>query len=84
MKKLFSLSLLVSLFAFCLTGCKQTEEGTGDFSLTVKNVGADYVEIFVTAPKTVEMAYILTEDAQLVTPAVLFATGTVVTVKFKK
>ena len=80
MKKFFSLSLLVSLFAFCFTGCKHTEEGTGDFSLTVKNVGADYVEIFVTAPKTVEMAYILTEDAQLVTPAVLFATGTVVTV----
>ncbi len=82
MKKLFSLSLLVSLLAFCgiLSGCNPKEEGVGDFSLTVKNVGADYVEISVTAPKTVEMAYILTEEAQLVTPAVLFATGTVVTV----
>lgn len=82
MKKFFNVSLLISLLAFCgiVAGCVKQEDGTGDFSLSVKNVGADYVELFVTAPKALEMAYIVTEDAQLVTPAVLFATGTVVNV----
>ena len=82
MKKFFNVSLLISLLAFCgiIAGCVKQEDGTGDFSLSVKNVGADYVEVFVTAPKALEMAYIVTEDAQLVTPAVLFATGTVVNV----
>lgn len=80
MKKLLKLSFLLTICAFCgiVAGCQK--EGHGDFSLSVKEVGPDYVDIMVTAPGTVEMAYVVTEEAQLVTPAVLFATGKVITV----
>ena len=80
MKKLLNLSLLLTLFAFCIsfTGCEK--EGTGDFALSIKAVGPDYVDVFVTAPEKMEMAYIVSDEAQLVTPAVLFNTGTVIEV----
>lgn len=80
MKKLLNLSLLTTLLSsvFFFAGC--TPEGEGDFALSVKEVGADYVDIFVTAPGTLEMAYIVSDEAQLVTPAVLFATGKVITI----
>lgn len=80
MKKLLNLSLAVILVAFCnvFTGCK--EEGSGDFSISLKEVGADYVKIGVTAPGSIEMAYVVSEEPQLITPAVLFATGEVLTV----
>ena len=81
MKKLLNLSLMLTICSFCgiFAGC--VKEGYGDFSLSVKEVGADYVDIMVTAPGTVEMAYIVSEDAQLITEVVLFNTGTVLTVE---
>lgn len=83
MKNLLKKSLLLSLFAFCVsfTGCQK--EGYGDFALSVKKVGADYVQIFVTAPHALEMAYVVSDKPMLITPAVLFnpnGGGTVVTV----
>ena len=66
----------------CMTGFMVScqKEGYGDFSLSVKKVEADFVELFVTAPHNLEMAYIVTETAQLVSPEVLFATGNLVEV----
>lgn len=83
MKKLLKLSFVLSLFAMgqLFTSCDQKNEGIGDFSLSLKTVGADYVDVSVTAPSEVEMAYVVSTEAQLVTPAVLFATGNVITVK---
>lgn len=72
--------LSLSLFAGILAGCEDENTGIGDFSLSVKEVGADYVDIFITAPYTVEMAYLLSEEPLVVTPAVLFATGKTETV----
>lgn len=80
MKKLLNLSLLLTLFAFCVSFSGCTKEGHGDFALSIKEVGADYVDIFVTAPSTLEMAYVIATEPQLVTPAVLYKTGTIVTV----
>jgi len=72
---------LVGVFCGLFTGCVETMSGTGDFSLTVKEVGADYVDIFVTAPNSLEVAYVVSDEPVLSTPAVLFVTGTVITVK---
>lgn len=81
MKKVFFkiiFAAVMCLTAVTFTNCKK--EGFGDFSISVKEVGADYVDIFVTAPNSMEMAYVITESQALVTPAVLFATGNIVTV----
>lgn len=80
MKNTFrSFLLAVVALVGALSSCQK--EGFGAFSLSVKEVGADYVNIFVTAPEATEMAYILSDEPQLITPAVLFKTGTVRTVK---
>ena len=81
MKNLLKASLMTVLFAFCavFTGCQK--EGYGDFSLSVKEVGADYVDLFVTAPNAVEMYYLVSEEPTLVTDAVLKKTGTAVNVQ---
>lgn len=80
MKKLLKLSFVLSLSIFCslFAGCQK--EGHGDFSLSVKSTGPDYVEVLVTAPKSMEMAYVISEEPQLVTPAILFKKGEVVTI----
>ncbi len=58
-------------------GCKEDYMGgVGDFNLTVKEVGPDYIEYYVTAPATVEMAYSLVKEPQALTAPVLFMTGT--------
>lgn len=75
--KLFMMALMSAVFAF--SSCQK--EGFGDFSLSVKEVGPDYVELFVTAPEATEIAYILSEEPQLITPAVLFKSGTLKKVK---
>ncbi len=49
--------------------------GTGDFNLTLKEAGPDYVEFYVTAPSTVEMAYVISTESQMLTAPVLFMTG---------
>lgn len=82
------LTLIAFLGAFsCLfTSCGPQEEGKGPeqkpekFSLSVKEVGADYVDISVEAPYAVEVAYVVSDKPLLSTAAVLFAIGTNVTV----
>lgn len=75
--KLFMMALMSAVFAF--SSCQK--EGFGDFSLSVKEVGPDFVELFVTAPEATEIAYILSEEPQLITPAVLFKSGKLKRVK---
>lgn len=54
--------------------------GVGEFSMELKSVGPDYVEVYVTAPNDLEVAYqIATSDSKI--PAnTLFRRGTVITV----
>lgn len=88
MKKLFNIALVAmfGILSAAFTGCDQVKEqdgqgGTGDFSLSVKEVGADYVDISITAPGSVEMAYSVSTDEKAMSAAVLFKTGTVITVE---
>ncbi len=84
-------NLLFKTFLFCLltavsVGCDLVpglgnEGETGDFKLEVKTVGADYIELNVTAPAEVEMAYCILTEPKLMTPPVLFLTGDKETVK---
>ena len=46
-----------------------------EFALEVKGVGPDYVEILVTAPYEVEIAYKLDKEPLALSPAVLFGLG---------
>jgi hypothetical protein len=57
----------------------ETEEKK-EFAVEVKNVGPDFVEILVTAPSEVEIAYVLDKEPLALSPAVLFATGKTTTV----
>ncbi len=71
-----SITLLVILCSL-FSGCK--EPGVGDFNLTVKDCGPDYVDLFLTAPGPIEFAYELSKSPlNAVNPSVLFATGTVI------
>ena len=81
MKNLLKLLVVTALCAFsCVfTGCQEKLKGN-EFSLSVKEAGADYVKLAVTASKPMEIAYQVTTKAQLVTPAVLFKTGEVIEV----
>ena len=81
MKNLLKVSLMTVLIAFCaaFTGCQK--DGVGDFSLSVKEVGADYVDLYVTAPYAVQMYYILSQEPTLVSDAVLQKTGVAVDVE---
>ena len=75
----FCVAALAVLFCGIITGC-EVEEGVGDFSVSVKEVGADYANLYITAPYAMEMAYMVTTEPSLVTPALLFKNGTVLTV----
>lgn len=52
----------------------------GDFALETKTIGPDFIELIITAPSEVEMAYLLAEDPMAISPAVLFARGKIKTV----
>lgn len=83
MKNLLKLSLVFTVFAFCtvFTSCEEENiSGVGDFSLSVKSTGPDYVELTVTVPKTIEMAYIISKEKQTLTKDVVFRRGTVITI----
>lgn len=85
MKKLLKLLSVLTVFAFCatVTGCEEENgepSGVGDFSLTLKNVAPDHVEVFVTAPGEMEIAYLISEDAQVIKAERIFKNGTVITV----
>ena len=64
------------LFFACGPQTEGPEEQKGDFSVKVHAVGADFVELEVTAPSEVEMAYVIDKEPLALSPAVLFATGT--------
>lgn len=91
MKNLFkNLSFIVLFGAFCcfFTSCGPQETPqdvpAGDFGIEVKEVGADYVDILVSAPSSLEMAYLVSEESILITPVLLFkegGKGTIITVK---
>lgn len=92
MKKLIKLSVLLSLFASCATfiGCKPEEQpnnsdpetpSIGDFDISVKEIGPDYVDLFVTAPNALEMAYNYSTEGLLETPLTLFGSGVVISVE---
>lgn len=88
MKKFFNIALvtMLGIFSAAFAGCDPIEEqggqgGTGEFSLSVKEVGSDYVDIAITAPGSLDMAYSVSAEKKLMTAAVLFKTGTTVTVE---
>lgn len=54
---------------------------TDEFTVTVNQLGPDFVELRITAPSEVEMAYVLGTSQQAVSPAVLFATGKTLSIK---
>ena len=76
--------LMVAGFLFFACGPQTggpVDPGTeNEFSLTVKNIGADFVELEVSAPSQVEMAYVVDKEPMALSPAVLFASGTTKTV----
>ena len=83
MKNLLFKSFFFCLLAGVLIGCdekKPVTEEPKDFSLELKTVAADYVEVAVSAPSELEMAYVVSEEPQALTAAVLFVTGTTVKV----
>ena len=77
---------LLMAVGFVFSGCgpkqgiEEETPGKGDFAIALTQVGPDYVELTVTAPSEVEMAYIIEEEPMALSPAVLFATGTTITV----
>ena len=77
MRNFFKISL-VAILGIVFSACEK--EGYGAFSLTVKSTGPDYVEVMVTAPNTMEMAYVITEEPDLMTPSMVFRKGEVITV----
>ena len=84
MKNLLFKSFFFCLLAGVLIGCDEkkpvTEEEPKDFSLELKTVAADYVEVTVNAPSELDMAYVVSEEPQALSAAVLFVTGTTVKV----
>ena len=80
MKKILTKLTMVILAAMSVALAPSCQEpGFGDFSLSVKGCGPDYVDLFLTAPETIEFAYDLsTKPLSAVNPSVLFATGTVI------
>ena len=69
MRNLFKISL-VALLGIVFSACQK--EGLGDFSVSVSKAGPDYVEVFITAPYQMEMAYVITDEETLYTPTTLF------------
>ena len=82
MKNLVFKSFFFCLMAGLLVACveKPVVEETKDFALEIKTVEADYVEVAVNAPSELEMAYVVSENPQALSAAVLFVTGTTVKV----
>ncbi len=80
MKNLFFKSFLAGLAALVLWGChgntEGPEESKGSFSLELKTVDADFIELAVTAPAELEMAYAIETEPQALSAPVLFVTGT--------
>ncbi len=82
MKNLLFRASLICLMAIGFMGCNPTPgpDNVGDFGLEVKTVGADFIELSVSAPSSVEMAYTVVTEPQVLTAPVLFMTGKTMTV----
>ncbi len=81
MKNFLIKASVICLAVAAFIGCVPTNNGgVGDFNLAVKNLGPDFVELSVTAPSAVEIAYKLTTEPEALSAAVLFMTGKTMTV----
>lgn len=75
-------NLLFKSFLFCLLsavamGCvEKPVEPKDEFGVELKTVEADYVEVEISAPSELEIAYTVATEPQALSPAVLFVTGT--------
>lgn len=75
-------NLLFKSFLFCLLsavamGCvEKPVEPKDEFGVELKTVEADYVEVEISAPSELEVAYTVATEPQALSPAVLFVTGT--------
>lgn len=82
MKKILKKLTFVTMFLtmVVMTGCELNNQN-GDFSLSVKEVGPEYVEILVQGGDVIRMAYLVDTKEQLMnSPHQLFKQGTEVTV----
>lgn len=84
MKNLINRLAFIAAFVclgVCFNSCEE-EQLNGDFSVAIKNVAADYVELSFTAAGSMEVAYLLSETEKTgVLPAVIFNSGKTLTVK---
>ena len=70
---------LLAVLGGMLTGCDPTKNGK--FNVSVKEVGASYVDLEFRGPEAVEVAYILETKEQLMNnPSVIFKSGVEMTV----
>lgn len=80
MKFFSSISRILATFAMVCTfafSCQEPEvSNVGDFDIKIKEVSADYVDVIITAPHKVDVAYMVTSEPMATTPAVLFKSGT--------
>ncbi len=70
------------MMTMILCGCPSPNgddiiDGDVEFALELKTVETDFVEVAVTAPSELEMAYMVATEPQDLAAAVLFVTGTV-------
>ena len=68
MKKIFSkLPLMALLAVMCgmFTGCDLFNKDNGKFSVSIKEVGASYVDLEFKGPEAVEIAFVLDTKEQL-------------------
>ena len=84
MKNFFlKLTFVASFMAMIVaTGCEQLGLNGGGFSVSVKEVGPEYVELNIKGDDVIEMAYIMTKveyTADEVQPKDVFKKGTEVT-----
>lgn len=76
-----SLVGLLVLFCGMFSGCNPKDE-VASFSVSVKEVGPEYVTVAVKAPSAVEIAYMLdTKEKRVDNPVMIFASGETLTVK---
>ena len=86
MKKIFvKLTFVASLLVMIMTtGCDQFGFKSGKFSVSVKEVGPEYVELNIQGSELIEMAYIITKveyTADEIQPKDVFKKGTEITTK---
>ncbi len=84
MKNLLLKFSLFSLVIAAVIGCKDPvpgPDGSTEFALELATVSADYIELAVTSPADLEIAYVLEKKKMAISAAVIFAEGTTVSVK---